>query len=401
MIKCLHAADWHCRDDDLDEAKKCLEFLVKTAKDEQPDIIVIAGDIFNSRHVKLESESTKLVFDVIYELANLSPVAIVIGTPSHEGTTVEALKYIKARYPIWVSTVPEQIYLCEGDLNSDISKLLAQDQAPIDAVITLIPPPTKQYFQSMSSIDTTNKEISDAMTAMFAGFGAKAAEFSCPHILGGHLSIGGAFVSNSQQLIGVDIEVSTDQLSLANATVNALGHIHYGQKIGDRTFYSGSLYRVNSGEDEEKGFWIHELSATVLQDSTFIKTPSRRFFKIKQDFTDTQDDFKVPFTPEILEKVKGAIVKIEIRVYEDDVAKIDRDGLKQNMAEAISYSIKIDNVPRMNVRSEAILKMTRLRDKMVEQARLRGEEVPESILLKADKLESESGDDIIDGITIK
>ena len=88
-------------------------------------------------------------------------------------------------------------------------------------------------------------------------------------------------------------------------------------------------------------------------------------------------------------------------MYEDDVAKIDRDGLKQNMAEAISYSIKIDNVPRMNVRSEAILKMTRLRDKMVEQARLRGEEVPESILLKADKLESESGDDIIDGITIK
>ena len=400
MIKAIHTADWHCRDDDLDEVKKCLTTLIKTVKKEEPDILVISGDIFDSRHVKLDSLSAKLIFDSIQEIANLVPVAIVTGTPFHDGTTVEALRYIKARYPIWVSTKPEQIYLSEGDLNSDISKLYAPAQAPIDAVISLIPPPTKQNYQSMSDIDSTNKEISDAMTAMFAGFGAKAQEFTtCPHLLGGHLSIGGAFVSDTQQLVGVDIEVSTDQLSLANATVNMLGHIHYAQQIGKNTFYAGDLYRMDTGEMEDKGFWIHEMSAAGLQKSTFIKTPTRKLYKLKYDFTDSHKDFKIPFTTEMLDRINDAIVTIVLRAFEDEVSKIDMDDLESNLAKAKSYDApKIIRVPRENVRSEKLLKLKTLREKIIEQARLRGEKVSESTLSKADDLEFKASDEVVAGI---
>lgn len=388
-MRLLHSADWHCRDDDLDEVHKCLNFLVQIVKDEMPDIVVMPGDVFDSRHVKLDSKSAKLIFEIVQEIADFVPIAIVAGTPFHDGTTVEALRYINAKHPVWVSTVPQQVYLMPN------GSFVTTPPDPPELAISLVPPPTKQYFQSMSDIDTTNKEIAAAMTTMFAGFGAKAAEFDCPHVLGGHLSIGGAFVSDTQQLIGVDIEVSTDQLALANAMVNMLGHIHYGQKIGDKTFYSGSLYRTDSGETEDKGFWLHELSATELQSSTFIKTPTRKLYKLKYDFTSSQDGFQIPFTPEMLDSIKDAIVKVELKVFEDEVVKIDREDLERNLAEAISYDVKTTYVPRDNVRSEKFLKLTRLRDKIIEQARLRGEEVPESILAKADNLESMDMDEIV------
>ena len=389
-MKILHSADWHCRDDDLDEVRKCLGILVKTVKDEKPDMVMMPGDVFDSRHVKLDSQSVKLILEIVQGIANLVPIAIVAGTPSHDGTTIDALRYVMAKYPVWVSTVPQQIYLMPN------GTFAANPDGPPKLAISLIPPPTKQYFQSMSDIDSTNKEIASAMSAMFGGFGSRAAEFSCPHVLGGHLSIGGAFVSDTQQLIGVDIEVSTDQLALANAVVNMLGHIHYGQKIGDKTFYSGSLYRTDSGETEDKGFWIHELSATGLHGSTFIKTPTRKLYKLKYDFTNPQNGFRIPFTPEILNGIKDATVKIELKVFEDEVSKIDREDLELHLAEAKEHGVpKIIRVPRANVRSERLLKMRTLREKIVEQARLRGEEVPESILEKADMFESMDPDEVV------
>ncbi|MCK5615058.1 hypothetical protein KAR91_75040 [Candidatus Pacearchaeota archaeon] len=395
-MKCVHTADFHVDDKNIDEARKCLGFLFETVKTKKPDITILAGDLFDSRNVKLESMAARLLFEVVSEMANVSPVAIVYGTPSHEGEATAALRYLNTRYPIHVSDMPEQYYMMND--NSFVDN--PGDSQP-KLVISAVPQPTKKYFSSSGSIDSTNQEIASKMSGIFAGFGAKASQYDCPHILIGHFSISGAFLSATRQMIGFDIEISSDQIALAGANLVTMGHIHLPQKIPGKhnIFYSGSIFQNDFGEAcEEKGFYCHEIDANGLQDSTFIQTPSRRFFKIRQDFTDTQDDFQVPFTPETLEKVKGAIVKIEIRVYEDDVAKIDRENLKQNMAEAVSYSIKIDNVPRVNVRSEAILKMTRLRDKIVEQARLRGEEVSESILLKADKLESESGDSVVDGV---
>ena len=203
-------------------------------------------------------------------------------------------------------------------------------------------------------------------------------------------------MSDTQQLIGVDIEVSTDQLGLANTTLNMLGHIHYGQKIDDKTFYSGSLYRTDFGETEDKGFWIHELSTTGLQGSAFIKTPTRKLYKLKYDFTNSQNGFRVPFTSEMLNGIKDAIVQVELKVFEDEVSKIDRDDLELHLAEAKEYSApKIIRVPRTNIRSERLLKLRILREKLIEQARLRGEEVPESILKKADVLESMTSDEIL------
>ena len=95
-MKILHFADVHARDKDIEEIEKCLNFIVETAKAESPDIIINSGDTFDSAGIKADSLSAKLIFKTFKELADIAPVAVIIGTPSHDGQVAETLEYIKA-----------------------------------------------------------------------------------------------------------------------------------------------------------------------------------------------------------------------------------------------------------------------------------------------------------------
>ncbi len=184
------------------------------------------------------------------DLADIAPVVVVIGTPSHDGTAAEVLEHIKAKNEVWVSSRPEQIHLYEIG-----GKMVIRAASPVPptAIISMVPTPTKQFFNSDSDIKGTDNEIAQAMGAMFAGFGSQAANFpGVPHILVGHFQIGGAFVSETQQLNGLDIEISREQIGYANADLVMLGHIHLHQQIGQNIFYSGSIFRKDFGELDAK-----------------------------------------------------------------------------------------------------------------------------------------------------
>jgi len=390
MIKILHTGDIHARNDDLEEIKRCLAMVVETSEMELPHLIVIAGDTFDSRDIKLDSPAARLIFEVVGKLGGYGSVLIVLGTPSHDGRAAEALRYVKAKYPVWVSTMPEMVFLNQDGF------LVDRCIAP-RLVISVVPQPTKQYFQSASDIESSDREIAGAMAGIFGGFGARAAEWNCPHVLVGHFSVGGALLSETQHMLGYDIEMARQHIELANCDLVMLGHIHYPQRMGNRIFYCGSIYRRDFGETEDKGFWLHLLNAHGLQESAFIKTPTRKLYRVQRDFSANQNGFRVDLTPEMLEQIEGAVVRVELKVFEDEVEKIDQEGLKKMLQEAgaTDWNLRITRVPRSNVRSENILKLQRLRDKVLESARLKGEEVPESILAKADLLEEGTPEEVV------
>jgi len=401
-MKILHLADIHARDKDIDEVEKCLEFVVKLAYREQPDLIINAGDTFDSRSIQLDSLAAKLIFRKFSELADIAPVAVITGTLSHDGAAVEALQYINANYSLWVSKKPEQLYLIDGILIDECAE-------PPDAVLSMVPQPTKQFFTTNSDIKGSDAEIAQAMGAVFGGFGAGASKYDCPHILVGHFQVGGAMISETQILTGVDIEITKDQIALANADLVCLGHIHKQQQMGDNIFYPGSIYRLNYGELDEKGVYIHEISPKpYLIRSEFHKTPTRKLAQIKKDLTaeGAVDEFTavLSFTDICLDgepdDILDCYLKVEIKAYQDEAEKLNKDAITEFYlsAGAKEVDVRIIRVPRENVRSERILKLTTLREKLIEQARLKDEEVPESILAKADILESEEGSTIIAGI---
>ena len=399
-IKILHFADIHARDNDLEEIEKCLNAIIQTATTECPDLIVCAGDVFDSQNVKLDSKAAKLIFNVFSDLADIAPVVVVIGTPSHDGTAAEVLSHIKAKHQVAVSSRPEQLYLIGGNGSASYITAAVTSGSDIAAVITLVPTPTKQFFNSDSDIKGTDNEIAQAMGAMFAGFGAHAAAFpGVPHVLVGHFQIGGAFVSETQQLNGMDIEISREQCDYAQATVVALGHVHLHQQIGHNIFYSGSIFRKDFGELEEKGFYIHEiLDEGILFASRFIETPTRKLIKISRDFTTRNDIEDIGFflmNQSNQQDIDGAYIRVELKVYQDEAVKINKAEIETILAGAAEVDIRIIRIPRENVRSAQILKLSTLRDKLQEMASLKAESVPDSILAKADFLENMPADQVM------
>ena len=400
-MKILHFADLHARDKDIDEVSKCLGFIVSKAQEERPNLIVFAGDAFHSRDVKLDSEAARLVIRSFSQLADIAPVAAVIGTPSHDGKAPEILNMVRGKFPVHVSILPEQIYLFRGAfLNSENATAITPE-----VVISMLPQPTKEYFSrtTESSIVEGDQEVGGLLGGVFMGFGAMADEFRAPHILVGHFTVKGSVTSTGQQMIGREIEVTREALDLARADLVCLGHIHASQKIGNNVFYSGSVYRENFGEQEDKGFYIHDIG--MLGDSRFIKTPTKRLMKREIDLTDggiieglEKEELKIAFSGN---DFLDSHVRVEIKTYQDEAALIDRAAIEKLLIEsgAESVDIRIIRVPRETVRSTEIMKLSTLRDKIEELAKTRGEGVPASILEKADLVERLPQEQILERVS--
>lgn len=404
-MKILHFADIHARDKDIEEIEKCLDFIVETARTERPDLIINAGDTFDAAGIRADSLSAKLVFKIFKELADIAPVVVIIGTASHDSDTASILRYISARYLVHVINHPAQLYYSDGRI-TDAAGILA----PVEAVLSLVPAPTKQFFKTDFDITGANSEIAVEMSKMFLGFAAQAAGYDCPHALIGHWNITGSLISETQSLIGVDIELSKEQMALSDADICLMGHIHKSQQLpGSNIFYSGSIIPLTWGELEDKGFYIHEFEDKKLIDSRFIKTPSRKLVRLSEDLTggsDLADLAGIPLMEMLLsagpENVQGDSVRVDLKVFQDEAAKINKKELEKAIIDsgAGSVDIRIIQIPRENIRSQNLLKMDTLAEKLIEMARLNGETVPETILQKAAMLETEKPDKIIAGSAI-
>ena len=391
-MKILHFADVHSRDKDIEEVVKCLNFIVETAEKEKVELIVIAGDIFHSQELKLDSLSAKLAIKTVSRLADIAPVAIVLGTASHDGKAPEILSFARGKYDVHVSSMPEQVYLYQGCF---YDHMVGNCQP--EAVVSLCPPPHKQFFQSASDISGVDQEIGAAMSGLFAGFGSQAAEYKAPHVLVGHFNVAGSMLSNQQIRTGMDIEIGRDQIALAGAAVVCLGHIHLGQQIGDNIFYSSSLYAANVGEDHPHGFYVHEIgpcnfnTAVELESSRFIETPHKKLARFSDDFTVD------PMGTTDLSDYQGKHVVYTIKAWQDEAGQLNKDEIGAEFVRqgALSAEVRVTPVPRVTVRAAEVLKADALRDKIQRRADLVGDVVALETLSAADILEVTPPDQLV------
>ncbi len=245
-------------------------------------------------------------------------------------------------------------------------------------------------------------EIGQAMSGLFAGFGAQSAAYpGVPHILVTHLNVNGCRLANGQIRTGMDIEVSVDQMMMSNPDLICLGHIHKAQQLGDRTFYSGPIYSTKIDEEGPMGFWIHENGPRQVKDewlSLFIETPCKRTVRYKFDTTEMYaEDWLENVCPE----VEGAFVRIDLTAWQDEAKGIDKEKIEKHYMEAgaLSVDIRINAVPRVNVRAESVLAATTLREEISEMAKLRGEEFDADVLAKAEILENTPPDELLGRIS--
>lgn len=127
--------------------------------------------------------------------------------------------------------------------------------------------------------------------------------------------------------------------------------------------------------------------------SEFVKTPCRKLVRIFADYTTQPYEGNIVLSSDIV----GAYVRGDFTLWQDEASKFDKESAQKYYLDngAKEVDIRIIRVPRQVVRSETVLKVETLRDKLIAMAALNNETVPERILTKADELESTPAEDII------
>ncbi|MFZ5998549.1 MAG: metallophosphoesterase family protein [Nitrospirota bacterium] len=381
-LRVLHVADQHFRDKDLEEIKKSAAFIVKAAKHMRPHLIISAGDLLDERQY-YDTPAFRKAVAFIKALANTAPVLVLQGTSDHDGRTVEVLSHIGARHAVRVMDRIGCVGLHEGTFDG------IEDIDTLDALIYTIPPVSKAELVSRAqhSLEKGNKEPFDLLRSTFTlwnDLSAAARTAGIPVILAGHLMVKGSVMSTGQQATGRTIDLGTEDLQQSGADLVLLGHVHKMQ-YRDNVFYSGSIARLNYGEEEDKGFWVHEFSPDGLL-SRFIIIPTRP--RLTFEFNEKPDLSLLHRIPEI---TSGASVRIKYKVRQEELATVDERAIERAFRDkgAVEVLFERSVIPQQRVRAAGISQIRSLEEKLRKYAEINGLSLSEGILSKLTALEED------------
>ena len=286
-MKILHTADWHLgtfrspvKDGvnlRTEDTKRCLDKLVRVAKEEHPDYSLISGDVFHVGRLWSDRCCEEIITAIHYikELAAVSKQVIVMrGTPNHDGAgQFNVLSEMFADCQnVHVVTTPQVISFDDVD----IAVLPGFDRGTYRA-----------KFPGLPS-DEENVVFTQELANIVTGLKAQC-RTDKKSVLMAHYTVPGCNTESGQTMMLTQFEpiIPQEALMAAGYDLVALGHIHRPQRILSQDwYYSGAINAMNfNDEGQERGFWIHTDMPFNGWDSRFYKTPIREF--ITFDFADT------------------------------------------------------------------------------------------------------------------
>jgi exonuclease SbcD len=252
FMKLLHTADWHLGrylhgQSLLEDQEHALGQLISLAQQEQVDIVLIAGDVYD-RSVP-PAEAVALLDGVLARLVvecNI-PVILIAGNHDSAERIGFASRVCNAR----------GLHL-RGTLD-DLSPVIVEDE---HGEIAFFPLPYADPIFARAL--PGGEHITDHQSAMSHIAGLLRAQIKPGQrsVLVGHAFVAGGSESESERplTIGGSGMLSTD--TFAGFDFVALGHLHRPQTFAERIHYAGSLLKYSFNEvDQPKSVSIIKIDA--------------------------------------------------------------------------------------------------------------------------------------------
>ncbi len=286
-IKILATADWHIgtfrspvRDGvnlRTEDTKRCLDELIRVAKEEQPDYSLISGDVFHVGRLWSDRCCEEIITAIHYirELAAVSKQVVVMrGTPNHDGAGQ-------------FNVLSEMFADCQNVHIVITPQVISFDDVDIAVLPGFDRGTYRAKFPGLSS-DEENVVFTQELANIVTGLKAQCKP-NKKSVLMAHYTVPGCNTESGQTMMLTQFEpiIPQEALMAAGYDLVALGHIHRPQRILSQDwYYSGAINAMNfNDEGQERGFWIHTDMPFDGWDSRFYKTPIREF--ITFNFTDT------------------------------------------------------------------------------------------------------------------
>jgi len=241
-IKIIHIADGHYCPAKKEEFLLSHKTALDTGKKEGVNLWAYAGDMFNAGVKNTLNAGFPELVEIIQEMLNLAPMVVVDGTVTHDiPGCYEIFTQIEAKHNFTIIQ-PGQSYFLTHPSHGDVF-VSADPWSEDDRLLILgCPEPQKTWFlqgKSMSK-DESDQAITQGMRDVFLGMGAIRKIYSdLPCLFLYHGTVTGSKACTGQ-VMRPGINIRKDDLLMIDPKIEA--------------HYAGSVYPVNWGELDRKGF---------------------------------------------------------------------------------------------------------------------------------------------------
>jgi DNA repair protein SbcD/Mre11 len=287
-FRVMHTADWHLgkllgEHSREEEHRRFLTFLLEAIREQQVDLLLIAGDVFDSANPPQTAEASYYNFlSSLFRHGGCS-VIIVAGnhdSPAHLEAPRQVLRALRAHVVGAFPPSPAEALIPIPDAN---------DPRLVVAAVPFLRDRDLRVGQSGQSAKEIQQALVEGIQRRYAEIvdAAKAwTDQGIPLLATGHLTVAGSKGSDSEREIHVGGlgAVSVDCFPSAISYV-ALGHLHRPQAAGgaDTIRYSGSPIPLSFSEARDrKAIHVLDFAGGQLVEQAELEIPlARRLTQIR------------------------------------------------------------------------------------------------------------------------
>jgi len=242
-MKLLHLADLHAgknlggvsRNEDL---RYALEQVLTLVKEERPQLVLVAGDVFDKPNP--DNEAKEVVFDFFLSLRALKTPAVVVSGNHDSYEFMKSLKKLLEVIGVYLFPKPdlERAVFSFGELK-----------------VACLPYPSERVLTAADEKARLSYALAVEKALKYLAQKVKEAKFK---VLLTHLFIAGAkFTRTEREATITDFYAVPPSALPPDFNYVALGHVHRHQRIEKAspvTYYTGSLYQLDFSESGQDKF---------------------------------------------------------------------------------------------------------------------------------------------------
>lgn len=256
-MRILHTSDWHLGRslegrDRIEEQQKFIVEICDIADQEQVDLVLIAGDIFDTSNPSAKAE--QLFYQGLYDLTQGGRRGVVVIAGNHDNP-----ERLRASNPLADQMGITLIGLPKDNIYTGFSKNrvktvasgigwleIAIDSCEHHAVIIALPYPSEQRLREMFVESLDEEAMQRSYSQRVGGFLEERVQHfrkDTVNLCTSHLFVRGSKESDSERPIQLGGACTVDKEMLPlEAQYIALGHLHRPQRVGSHgnIRYSGS-----------------------------------------------------------------------------------------------------------------------------------------------------------------
>ncbi|TQJ30983.1 exonuclease SbcCD subunit D [Microbacterium sp. SLBN-146] len=339
-MRILHTSDWHIGrsfhgNSTLDALSTVLGALVRQVRDNDVDVVIVAGDVFDS--AVPAAACYTLLSDVLGAIADAG-ASVVVTSGNHDSA---------ARLGFTSALLREGIHVVTDPLSVGTPVTFTDEHGPVHVYgIPFLEPGMVRHHWPEAELRTHAQTLDHAMGLVRADLGTRG---------GRSVAVAHCFAAGVSATPLLERDIQQGGLDIVPLSVFdgpdyvALGHIHGRQQLAPHIRYAGAPVHYSFSEgDKPRGSWLVEMDAAGVASVDWLELPvPRRLVTLRGRLDDllTAAEYDAHVDDWVCAVLTDDTPQLEpmrkLRARFPYAAKIELSPAKRHAGDAVTYAERV------------------------------------------------------------